>query len=93
MGIHEARDYISGLNRRYRQDWERTRMQVQVFHKVQTGKDLDLEFPWEEEEKPEATEEDLDRLREKAKIMQELMNKEYGKKDTMAGKIQDVERE
>ena len=86
MSIHEARDYIIGLNRRYRQDWERTRMEVQVLHKVQTGKDLDLEFPWEKEEKPEATEEEIERLREKAKMMQDLINKGYGKKNTMADK-------
>lgn len=87
MSIHEARDYIIGLNRRYRQDWERTRMEVQVLHKVQTGKDLNLEFPWETEAAPEATEEEIERLREKAKMMQNLMNKGYGKKNTMADKI------
>lgn len=87
MSVHEARDYIIGLNRRYRQDWERTRMEVQVLHKVQTGKDLDLEFPWEIEEKPEVTEEEMERLRDKAKIMQDIMNKNYGKRDTLAGKV------
>lgn len=92
MSIHEARDYIIGLNRRYRQDWERTRMEVQVLHKVQTGKDLDLEFPWEKEEKPEATEEEIERLREKAKMMQDLINKGYGKKNTMADKVQDTQK-
>lgn len=62
-------------------------MEVQVLHKVQTGKDLDLEFPWEIEEKPEVTEEEMERLRDKAKIMQDIMNKNYGKRDTLAGKV------
>ena len=87
MGVSEATDYIIGLNRRYRQDWERTRMGVQVFHKVQTGKDLDLEFPWEIQEKPEATEEEMKALRDKAKAMEKLMNSNHGKKDTLAGKV------
>lgn len=87
MGISEAKDYVIGLNRRYRQDWERTRMGVQVFHKVQTGKDLDLEFPWEIQEKPEATEEEMKALRDKARAMEKLMNNNHGEKDTLAGKI------
>lgn len=80
MSLAETRDYIAGLNRRYRQDWERTRLTAQVFHKVQTGKDLELDFPWEVEEKPQPTEEELDMLREKAKNMERIMNKENGKK-------------
>lgn len=87
MGISEAKDYVIGLNRRYRQDWERTRMEVQVFHKVQTGKDLDIEFPWEIQEKPEATEEEMKALRDKAKAMERIMNSNHGKKDTLAGKV------
>lgn len=83
MSVGEVRDYIEGLNRRYRQDWERTRLTAQVFHKVQTGKDLELEFPWEVEEKPEATEEEMEALREKAKFMEKIMNKENGKECKM----------
>ena len=75
MTVGEARDYIAGMNRRYRQDWERTRMQVQVFHKVQTGKDLDLEFPWETEPKKETSKEELSELRERAKRLEAIMNK------------------
>lgn len=77
MGISEARDYIDGMNRRYRQDWERTRLEASVFCKVMSGKDLDLEFPWEEEkeEREETTPEELERLREKAKVMEKMMNK------------------
>lgn len=87
MGVPEARDYIVGLNRRYRQDWERTRMLSQVFHKVQTGKDLDIEFPWEIEDKPEVTEEEIEALREKAKVMENLINKGNGKSNSLAGKV------
>ena len=77
MGINEARDYIDGMNRRYRQDWERTRLESSVFYKVMSGKDLDLEFPWETEdaERKETTAEDLDRLREKAKMMERMVNR------------------
>lgn len=92
MGAAEARDYIIGMNRRYRQDWERSRMEVQVLHKVQTGKDLELEFPWETEDKPEVTEEEIDALRERAKMLETLMNKDYGKKNSLAGEVQDTER-
>lgn len=87
MGVPEARDYIVGLNRRYRQDWERTRMLSQVFHKVQTGKDLDIEFPWEIEDKPEVTEEEIEALRKKAKVMENLMNKGNGKSNSLAGEV------
>lgn len=79
MSLTETRDYIAGLNRRYRQNWEMTRLTAQVFHKVQTGKDLELDFPWEVEEKPEPTEEEMNVLREKAKKMERIMNKKNGK--------------
>lgn len=92
MSVTEARDYIEGMNRRYRQDWERTRLEAQVFHKVQTGKDFELEFPWEIEEKPEMTEEELESLRSKARMMEQLMNKNDGKKCKMESQIQDSER-
>lgn len=87
MSIPEAKDYVMGLNRRYRQDWERTRMETQVFHKVQTGKDLEIDFPWEIEDRPVVTEEEIQALREKAKVMEKLMNSNHGKKDTLAGKV------
>lgn len=75
MGIGEARDYIEGMNRRYRQDWERTRLEATVLHKVMTGKDLELEFPWEkEDEAKESTPEELEQLRKKARMMEKVMN-------------------
>lgn len=76
MGVNEARDYIEGMNRRYRQDWERTRLESSVLYKVMSGKDLELEFPWEteDEDKEETQPEDLERLREKARIMERIIN-------------------
>lgn len=76
MGVTEARDYIEGMNRRYRQDWERTRLESSVLYKVMSGKDLELEFPWEveDEERKEATPEELERLRERAKMMERIIN-------------------
>lgn len=76
MGVTEARDYIEGMNRRYRQDWERTRLESSVLYKVMSGKDLELEFPWEveDEERKEATPEELESLRERAKMMERIIN-------------------
>lgn len=58
-----------------------------MFHKVQTGKDLDIEFPWEIEDKPEVTEEEIESLRKKAKVMENLMNKGNGKSNSLAGEV------
>lgn len=76
MGVTEARDYIEGMNRRYRQDWERTRLESSVLYKVMSGKDLELEFPWEveDEERKGVTPEELESLRERAKMMERIIN-------------------
>lgn len=77
MSVAEARDYIKGLNRRYRQNWEMTRLLGRLLVKVETGKDWDMDFVWEFEDndkKSEPTDEELNELREKARIMEQIMN-------------------
>jgi hypothetical protein len=78
MTMQEAEDYIAGQDRRYRQQWEMTRLLAKLIHKVETGKELKLEFPWdneEEEERPEATPEELAKLNEEAQRMAEYLNR------------------
>ena len=75
MTVSEAVCYIKGLNRRHRQDWERTRMLCRLITSVLTGEELDLPFPWDEEEdRKDLTEDELDALRERARMMEKLMN-------------------
>ena len=77
MSVVEAKDYIEGLNRRHRQNWEMTRLLGRLFVKVETGKDWDVDFAWENEpgeERETPTEEVLNELRKKAKMMEERMN-------------------
>lgn len=76
----EAVDYIEGLRRRERQGWERARMIAEIVCKVMTGEGLDMELPWDkenagkgEEESEEEKAEKLDRLRDKAKEMEQMM--------------------
>ena len=78
MTMQEAEDYIAGQDRRYRQPWEMTRLLAKLIHKVETGKELKLDFPWdneEEEERPEATPEELAKLNEEAQRMAEYLNR------------------
>ena len=78
MSIGEAYSYINGFNRRHRQSWEQSRMLCRLVYKVLSGEDLDWEFPWDDEnetEEPEVTEEQLDALRDKARMMENIMNK------------------
>jgi hypothetical protein len=81
MGLQEASDFITGLNRRYRQQWEQTRLLCRLIHKVETGKELEMDLPWDDEEENEnkETEEQyeqrLQELRLRAKRMEAQMNK------------------
>jgi hypothetical protein len=94
MGLREANDYITGLNRRYRQQWEQTRLLCRLIHKVETGKELELDFPWDEEDEDTAAESRqeherrLEELRQRAKVMEGRMNKKEHEKDSMADTIQ-----
>ena len=78
MTMQEAEDYIAGQDRRYMQQWEMTRLLAKLIHKVETGKELKLDFPWDnedEEERPEATPEELAKLNEEAQRMAEYLNR------------------
>lgn len=78
MTFSEAMDYLNGQDRRHRQHWERTRMLANVVYKVLSGKDLDLEFPWDaENQSPEevTTEEEFAQLRAMARAAEAAMNK------------------
>ena len=78
MSVGEAKDYIKGLNRRHRQTWEQTRMLCRFVHGAGGGKNFDLPFSWdheneEQEEKREATAEELAALRARAREMEKKM--------------------
>lgn len=94
MTMGEALDYIKGQDRRSRQQWEMTRVLAKVLHKVETGKNMTMDFPWddEDEEKDEerkpATKEELDALNEQARNLAELMSKK--KHEAVRDTIQDA---
>jgi hypothetical protein len=83
MGLREANDYIMGLNRRHRQQWEQTRLLCRLIHKIETGKELELDYPWDDaDDEVDSAEteaqhtERLAALRQRAKEMEaELNNK------------------
>lgn len=78
MSVAEAEDYIDGLQQRSHNAWAQTRMLSQVVHKLLTGQEFDLIFPWEESEELHVdnvmTDDDLQRLRAEAKAMEEKLN-------------------
>lgn len=91
----EASDYIKGQDRRSRQQWEMTRVLAKVLHKVETGKNMTMDFPWddedeekEKEERKPATKEELDALNEQARNLAELMSKK--KHEAVRDTIQDA---
>ena len=64
MTLAETNSYLSGQDRRARQSWEQTRLLGGLIHKVLTGEDWDISFPWDEDiESDVTTPEDLERLR------------------------------
>lgn len=81
MTFAEACDYIKGQDRRWRQQWEMTRVLARLIHKVETGKNLKMELPWDDEgdeedtDKPAPTAEELGRLNEMANEIAKKMSK------------------
>ena len=77
MSPAETEDFILGLARRGRGGWEQSAMLARVVHKVLTGKNLDLTFPWQEERRNDTselpTEEELQALSAKAAKAEELI--------------------
>ena len=80
MSVGEAKDYIKGLNRRHRQAWEQTRLLCRFVYGAAGGKNFEMPFSWdcengEEEEKREATPEELAALRARAREMEKKLAK------------------
>lgn len=77
MTFAEALDYLTGQDRRHRQQWETTRMLANVVSGVLTGQEINCTFPWDNESEPqeETTEEDLARLRALARLAEQQLNK------------------
>ena len=73
MDFIEVESFIDGLNRRNREAWEQTRLLAFIIaqsNSTRTLKQTDiLRFPWDEEEKKDTsvTDEEMQRLRAKAK--------------------------
>ena len=77
MTFAEALDYLTGQDRRHRQQWESTRMLANVVSGVLTGEEINCTFPWDNESEPqeETTAEDLARLRAIARMAEQQLNK------------------
>lgn len=80
MTIAEAVSYMRGQDRRSRQAWEQTRVLAELVHKVLTGKDLDMELPWDEAENDEdrMSADEKREMLAKARAMENWMNRRGG---------------
>ena len=80
MSFIEVESFLDGLNRRNRESWEQTRLLGYIIAKSNSTKTLKqpdiLRFPWDEEEKKDTsvTNEDMKRLRAKAKALESQLN-------------------
>lgn len=75
MTLAETNSYLAGQDRRHRQEWEQTRLLGGLVHKVLTGEDWDITFPWDEETETDVTTpEDLERLRVLARQVEAAAN-------------------
>lgn len=80
MDFIEVESFIDGLNRRNREAWEQTRLLgfiIAQSNSTKTLKQTDiLRFPWDEEEKKDmsVTDEEMQRLRAKAKEVESQLN-------------------
>ncbi len=80
MDFIEVESFIDGLNRRNREAWEQTRLLgfiIAQSNSTKTLKQTDiLRFPWDEEEKEDTsvTDEEMQRLRAKAKEVESQLN-------------------
>lgn len=76
MTLAEVESFLEGLNRRNRETWEQTRLLGYIIAQSNSTKTLKqtdiLRFPWDEEEKKETsvTDDEMKRLREKAKAVE-----------------------
>lgn len=81
MTLAEVESFLEGLNRRNRDAWEQTRLLGYIIAQSNSTKTLKqtdiLRFPWDdEEEKKETnvTEDEMKRLRDKAKVVESQLN-------------------
>ena len=80
MDFIEVESFIDGLNRRNREAWEQTRLLgfiIAQSNSTKTLKQTDiLRFPWDEEEKKDTSvpDEEMQRLRAKAKEVESQLN-------------------
>ena len=80
MDFIEVESFIDGSNRRNRESWEQTRLIGYIIAQSNSTKTLKqtdiLRFPWDEEEKKDTsvTDEEIERLRAKAKIVESQLN-------------------
>lgn len=78
MTIAEAVSYMRGQDRRSRQAWEQTRVLAGLVHKVLTGKDLEMDLPWDDEDETQMSPEELKDMQAKARAMEDWMNRRGG---------------
>lgn len=79
MTIAEAVSYMRGQDRRSRQAWEQTRVLAGLVHKVLTGKDLEMDLPWDEEDDEEQMSAvELQDMQAKARAMEDWINRRGG---------------
>ena len=80
MSFIEVESFLDGLNRRNRESWEQTRLLgfiIAQSNSTKTLKQTDiLRFSWDEEEKKDTsvTDEEIQRLRAKAKEVESQLN-------------------
>lgn len=83
MTLAEVRYFLEGLGRRNRESWEQTRIIAYVIAQANSTKQLKqsdiLRFPWDEAKEDEkkrtsVTDEEVKRLRAKAKLIEKEMN-------------------
>lgn len=75
MSTAEIEDVLQGVARRERAGWEQTRILAGLYYGAKTGEELRWRFPWDERE-PEPTAEEMDELRQRARRMEQFINKE-----------------
>lgn len=80
MTLAEVESFLEGINRRNRDAWEQTRLLGYIIAQSNSTKTLKqtdiLRFPWDEEEKKDTsvTDDEMKRLRAKAKEVESQLN-------------------
>lgn len=78
MTYGEANDFLRGLQRRYRQSWEQTRLSVDIAARCAGNKDgVPIEFPWDSEssKSKEVSAEELAMMYADARALERKMNR------------------